>query len=130
MSATRFLSVAAIGLCLSMQADAGGVDIHGVAPPAILQMDSLPNAGNLMLEFCLIGKHVCVERSTSCHGQCCNQSEADAIGYGCSGTVDGLVPPLFRYRGWHCQPYGTPTYNMPLSGDAGLLPGHEMCGNR
>lgn len=79
-------------------------DPHSIAPPMILQMDSLPNAGQIFIQYCLLW--VCVERSTSCHGQCCFQEEADALGYGCSGDVYGHIPAWSHYAGWRCGPSG------------------------
>lgn len=121
----------AFGLIVGLTVSGSGnaqVDPHSIAPPAILQMDAQPNAGQLFVRYCLLG--ACVDRSTSCHGDCCWQGEADAIGYGCSGDVYGIIPPGFHYAGWSCKPYGTPTYDMPLKGEAGPKPKHpEQCNN-
>lgn len=126
----KFLSLSVLFLLAASSASFGN-DLHSVAPPEILRMDNLPNAGELLLKFCALGSHFCVERSTSCHGQCCDQGMADAEGYGCSGDVYGIVPPGFHYAGWRCQMYGAPTIDIPLSGDAGPTPEHpEQCTNR
>lgn len=74
-------------------------------PPIIAQMDTLPGAGELKIDYCLVGHHGCVTVETSCHGSCCSQFEADEIGYGCSGDIYGVVPPLYHYAGWSCRTY-------------------------
>jgi len=105
-------------------------NLHSIAPPAILQMDSLPNAGELLLRFCMLGNHLCTEHSTSCHGQCCEQGIADAEGYGCSGNVFGLIPPMSHYAGWRCKMYGAPIGAVTLAGDAGPEPAYiKQCKN-
>jgi len=105
-------------------------DPHSIAPPEILGMDRLPNAGQLLLRFCAIGSHLCVERSTSCHGQCCDQSMADSEGYGCSGNVYGLIPPGFHYAGWRCEMYAKPVSSIPVEGAAGPEPSNiKQCTN-
>lgn len=109
-----------------------GKDPHSIAPSEILSMDALPNAGELKLYFCAVGSHLCIERSTSCHGQCCNARVADSEGYGCSGNVYGIIPPGFHYAGWRCQMYGTPTSSsIKMEGDAGPEPSYiKQCTNR
>ena len=105
-------------------------DLHSIAPPAILQMDNLPNAGELLIRYCMLGDHLCVERSTSCHGQCCDQSEADSLGYNCSGNVFGVIPPGSHYAGWRCQMYAAPVSAVQLSGKAGPVPEYiKQCKN-
>jgi hypothetical protein len=119
MSHRTLAEITSVILLSTVSASAQIPDPHSVAPPEILQMDRLPNAGALLLRFCSIGNVDCVERSTSCHGQCCNQAVADAEGYGCSGDVYGGIPPGFHYSGWRCEMYSQPTRSMPLSGNAG-----------
>ena len=121
------LTVAIIGAAHPAAAQ----DLHSMAPPEILKLDSIPNAGRLLLRYCLAGDHVCVERSTSCHGQCCDQHEADDIGYACYGNVYGGVPPLYHYAGWRCSMYSTPTSDFPLEGLAGERPNYpnNQCKN-
>ncbi len=105
-------------------------DLHSIAPPEILQMDTLPNAGELIVNYCLIGSHICSEYTTSCHGQCCSQEEADSIGYGCSGDVYGSIPAGYHYAGWRCELYGTPTQSFPVTGPAGPEPANiKQCTN-
>jgi hypothetical protein len=105
-------------------------DLHSIAPPAILQMDSLPNAGELYLRFCLVGNHICTEHGTSCHGQCCDQSMADSEGYGCSGDVFGVRIPGSHYAGWRCHMYSEPVGAVPVEGPAGPTPEHiKECHN-
>lgn len=118
-------------LIITTSASAQTRDPHSIAPPQILQMDSLPNAGALMLKFCAIGSHLCVERSTSCHGQCCSQVVADEEGYGCSGDVFGVIPPGYHYAGWRCQMYEAATSSsIPVEGPAGPEPSYiKQCTN-
>lgn len=125
----KILLVAAILFGTNVHAQT--LDPHSIAPPEILKMDSLPNAGELLLRYCLIGNHLCVERSTSCHGQCCEQVTADAEGYGCSGDVYGSIPPGYRYAGWRCQMYEEPVGDMKVEGNAGPVPSYiKQCTNR
>ena len=106
-------------------------DLRGSAPADILELDTLPGAGELFLDYCLVGRHVCVTVSTSCHGQCCQQPEADDIGYGCSGDVYGVIPPIFHYAGWTCKPYSPVEAGVKQSGEAGPVPGYiKQCTNR
>jgi hypothetical protein len=126
MKCSYLIAVAVVGMTVAAQAQ----DLHSIAPPAILQMDSLPNAGELRVRYCLVGNHICTEHSTSCHGQCCSQYAADSIGYGCSGNVYGLISPLSHYAGWRCQMYAKPASDVPLGGDAGPVPENiKQCTN-
>lgn len=105
-------------------------DPHSVAPDPILRMDTLPNAGQLLLRFCDAGDHHCVERETSYHGQCCDQVIADAEGYGCSGDVYGGKPPGFHYSGWRCKMLVAPTTTLAQEGNAGPEPSYiKQCKN-
>ena len=73
------------------------------APPQILDMQNLPNAGQLYLDYCGIGNpKPCVRVKAICYGQCCSQYDADDMGYGCSGDVERRVPRGYRYTGWSC----------------------------
>jgi hypothetical protein len=113
-----------------MDLNAKAQDPHSIAPSEILSMDSMPNAGELFVRYCMIGNHLCTVHSTSCHGQCCNQFEADDIGYGCSGDVFGLIPPGSHYAGWICKMYSTPVSATPLEGSAGPEPSNiKQCTN-
>ena len=75
------------------------------APPEIEALNSLPNAAQLYLDYCLIGHHACVTVKAICYGQCGSQGTADAMGYGCSGDIEGFVPPGFHYAGWSAESY-------------------------
>lgn len=126
----RMVTAIAITYIFAASASADGIDPHSIAPNEILQMDTLPNAGELFVDYCLIGHHACVSLSTSCHGQCCDQSEADEIGYGCSGDVYGSIPPTHHYAGWSCKMYGSPVGNVTLGGEAGPVPEYiKQCTN-
>lgn len=75
------------------------------APPQILAMDDLPNAGQLYLNYCVAGDHRCVGIKAICYGQCCDQATADQMGYGCSGNIEGHVPHGYHYAGWSCRTF-------------------------
>ena len=75
------------------------------APPEVVNMNTLPNAGQLFIQYCLVGRSICVTRKAICYGQCCDQYEADSIGYACSGDIEGVVPWGFKYASWTCQPF-------------------------
>jgi hypothetical protein len=124
-----YLLIAILAAATNAQAQ----DPHSIAPPEILNMDSLPNAGELFIRYCVsgfFGGQSCVERSTSCHGQCCSQGEADDIGYGCSGDVYGDIPSGAHYAGWTCKMYSTPVSTFPLEGKPGPEPSYiKECRN-
>jgi len=84
-------------LVLVMVGTAFGQD----APPQILQMNNLPNAGVLFLEYCS-NMPACVYRQAIAFGQVCSQEVADDMGYACSGDIKGTVPKGFHYAGWKC----------------------------
>lgn len=79
----------------------------GQAPQPIQDMNNLPNAAELHLIYCAIGNKVCVDLLAICYGQCGNQSEADDMGYGCSGDLRGYVPYGFHYAKWYAVDYAT-----------------------
>lgn len=74
-------------------------------PREVQAMNDLPNAGQLYLDYCFLGKSPCVTVKAICYGQCCSKSTADEMGYGCSGDVDGYIPPMFRYAKWSCEQF-------------------------
>lgn len=96
------------------------------APPEIEHLNQLPNAGQLYLDYCAVGHHICVTVKAICYGQCCDQSQADDMGYGCSGDIDGIVPPGFHYAGWSCQIFDT---GQTFKGLASQSYDHSKCNN-
>lgn len=80
---------------------------RGQAPREVLAMNELPNAGQLYLDYCFIGKGPCVTVKAICYGQCCAQDVADEMGYGCSGDVQGYIPHKFRYSAWSCTKFAS-----------------------
>ncbi len=79
--------------------------ITNAAPPEIEAMNSFHGAAALYIDYCLVGRHVCVTVRAICYGDCGNQSEADAMGYGCSGDIAGAVPAGYHYAGWPAKRY-------------------------
>ena len=76
-------------------------------PVQVQAMNDLPNAAQLNLVYCSSGNKVCVTRRAICYGQCGTQDEADEMGYGCSGDVEGRVPAGFHYARWVAFDYET-----------------------
>lgn len=99
----------------------------GQVPPQVLAMNDLPNAGQLYLNYCLAGDKPCVTVRAICYGQCCAQYEADDMGYGCSGDVDGYIPPRYRYTGWSCRMFDS---GRKLTGKADPKYSTKGCHNR
>jgi hypothetical protein len=80
---------------------------YSQAPAPIEAMNDLPNAAQLMLVYCSQDGKTCVTRRAICYGQCGDQYTADDMGYGCSGDIEGTVPPRFHYARWFAVDYAT-----------------------
>ena len=98
MKASPFILAMAAALVTPSQAQ---------APPEIADMNSLPNAAALSIVYCSHDGKACVTRRAICYGLCGDQSIADSMGYGCSGDLDGSVPPGFHYARWFAVAYDT-----------------------
>jgi hypothetical protein len=80
----------------------GGPTAVVAQPPEVLAFHQSMGGGDLLLSFCLIGEHICVERRAVAFGQVCDSSLAKSIGSGESGDYVGIVPFGFSYAGFRC----------------------------
>lgn len=72
------------------------------AGPPAAYINAMPQTGPLHISFCAIGEHVCIERVALAWGQVCDSQVAAMSASNTADYVDGFVPPLFHYAGWHC----------------------------
>ena len=98
------MSVAVSVAALRMAGAPIPTDRQPPGPPAAF-LATLPGHGlgkPLLIGYCAVGSHLCLERTALAWGDVCGSPPADSIGDGESGDVVGGRPWPLRYAGWRC----------------------------